>query len=581
MCIRPSGLSIVAAAGLLIGVSALPAAAQNALGDGTGLDRNLRQGSQGRNERGRDIRAEMRFQNAIITGNAPGGKSFHGEVGYLAADEIRAQLGSNDLFEYYRDSSTSSLPSLGIRGTDALRYQYSMATGSAPPPQLAGSFTLSRSQAGATGGQIGGLRSTADYLTQRESRKSVIGVRQQPDGRQIAVTASPLLGIREVTLAANTDGGSASASPDTPVNPQMPTTPSPGETGAGAPSTRPAAGWQFTGMEAVPRGVPRPGTRIDQMETAAPSSKAVEFTTKTHDQVLTQFKDEFEKGRAEKPGVKSAPAEKPEAGGSPAIPDAADWRARLDEMRAQLQGGKLKEKPGAKKPADEPAKPADAKPTPEEESRARAEQFRADREKREAQRKLLQQGLDEEALRAIKKTRPKVTDLTGPVSGNDSLAYADQMVGGQAALADGKYFDAEERFTRALAAIPGDPMAQIGRVHAQVASGLYMSAAVNLRSLMADHPELAGTRYGEKLLPKGERWAAIKGQLTGRLGADDVSVADASGLLLAYMGYQFSDADAVRDGLAEIDKHTADDPSAKKLAELLRAVWSEVPDPSK
>src|SRR6185295_9087936 len=132
---RPrSGLAtLIGSAGLALSLAVSPAAAQNALGNGTALDRNLQQGSGGKNAKGRDIKAEIQFQNAIITGNAPGGKSFHGDVGYLAADEIRANLGSNDLFSYYRDSSQSVLPAIGIRGTDALRYQYSLATGEAPP----------------------------------------------------------------------------------------------------------------------------------------------------------------------------------------------------------------------------------------------------------------------------------------------------------------------------------------------------------------------------------------------------------------------------------------------------------------
>jgi hypothetical protein len=44
----------------------------------------------------------------------------------------------------------------------------------------------------------------------------------------------------------------------------------------------------------------------------------------------------------------------------------------------------------------------------------------------------------------------------------DQAAYAGHMEAGQMALADGRFFDAEERFTRAMSAMPGDPMAGCG-----------------------------------------------------------------------------------------------------------------------
>ena len=55
--------------------------AQNALGDGNALDANT--GQRGRvNSTRPNFARELSFRNAIATGNAPGGLSFRGDLGY-------------------------------------------------------------------------------------------------------------------------------------------------------------------------------------------------------------------------------------------------------------------------------------------------------------------------------------------------------------------------------------------------------------------------------------------------------------------------------------------------------------------
>src|SRR5690606_6193755 len=49
------------------------------------------------------------------------------------------------LFSYRRDSFYSGLAGMGIRGTEALQYQFALTTGSEPPPNLRGSLLASRS----------------------------------------------------------------------------------------------------------------------------------------------------------------------------------------------------------------------------------------------------------------------------------------------------------------------------------------------------------------------------------------------------------------------------------------------------
>src|SRR5436190_12147983 len=128
-------LCIAAGLGLCV-VGARCARAQNALGGGQVLDHNLRQGSGGFNTPVRDINALIKFNNAVVTGNALFGKSFRGNVGYLATDDFRASLGSTELFPERRDLAQSAFPLAGVRGTDALQYQFALSTGQAPPTML-------------------------------------------------------------------------------------------------------------------------------------------------------------------------------------------------------------------------------------------------------------------------------------------------------------------------------------------------------------------------------------------------------------------------------------------------------------
>src|SRR5690242_13610043 len=80
-------------AALLVALAS-PAIAQ--IGTGRALDRNLQRGSGGVNPRSNSYADELRFRNAVVTGNAPGGFSFRGDVGYRAAGEFSSRLGSDD-----------------------------------------------------------------------------------------------------------------------------------------------------------------------------------------------------------------------------------------------------------------------------------------------------------------------------------------------------------------------------------------------------------------------------------------------------------------------------------------------------
>ena len=125
------------------------AVGQNALGDGRALDGNLSVDGP-LNVSRPSFEAELRFRNAIATGNAPNGLSFRGDTAFTAPSEFRGVLGSNDLFSFRRDTLTSGLAGMGIRGTDALQFQMSLTAGSQAPANLVGGFVQLRSGSGAS-----------------------------------------------------------------------------------------------------------------------------------------------------------------------------------------------------------------------------------------------------------------------------------------------------------------------------------------------------------------------------------------------------------------------------------------------
>lgn len=218
----------------LVGLLALAGTSfgQNALGDGRALDRNLQRGSGGVNTKVRDLDAQIKLNNAIVTGNAAYGRSFRGNAGYLATDEFRAGLGSNDLFKenlisagsaslggaatiggsgIFNSSSPSDPSSVrftqrGIRGTDALRYQMALTTGNANPADAGDApVAIRRAGAGASGRTIGNaIRSTSEFRAQRSIQPTVLGT-TIVNGDSYALLASPLMGVKVRGVEASTD----------------------------------------------------------------------------------------------------------------------------------------------------------------------------------------------------------------------------------------------------------------------------------------------------------------------------------------------------------------------------------------
>ena len=138
----------------------------------------------------------------------------------------------------------------------------------------------------------------------------------------------------------------------------------------------------------------------------------------------------------------------------------------------------------------------------------------------------------------------------------------------QAALAEGKFFEAESYYGQLVREAPQNPLARIGQIHAEMGAGMIRSAAFHLRTLFEDHPELIAARYGEQLLPPANRLEWLRGELQDKL--DDPTVSGAQpGLMAAYLGWQIQSRPLVRFGLAKAEEAKPLDP----LMPVLRRIW--------
>ncbi|GAB4385284.1 MAG: hypothetical protein Kow0022_10570 [Phycisphaerales bacterium] len=446
--------------------------AQDALGDGRGLENSL-SATSSRNYQRPSLANEIRFRNAIATGNAPGGLSFRGDLGYTAPGDFRGQLGSDDLFAFRRDSLYSGLAGMGIRGTDALQFQFAMTTGARPPQNLVGSLICDRGfSGGVTTGRLpeglqpntpiqrspepfepeGGtmlwtLRAPSAYESNRSYQPTLLATSDPNAETVYGVTASELRGVRRTELA------------QPPSN--------------------------------------RINTALEPMR--------IETSFLRLQEQLRERAAEAEAAAAPPTATDTRPA----------------WEQRLEELRNQIL---------APPPAETPS----------------AEGQAGDRLKLHA---------DPETLRMLKggDGEPMANFVPPDADG----VYAEHMKVGQSLIAAERYFDAEERFTQALTIRPGDVDAQVARVHAQIGAGMYLSAAVNLRTLLLDHPELVSVRYAANLLPSVTRIGEVAADF--RAAAEAVRVenptlaairrARAAGLLMVYLGYQTNDRALFEEGL--------------------------------
>lgn len=582
------GLAIVAVAGLAVGI----ATAQTQSGNALQRDLNRVKTGPGQQAAGqgpistsaRDIVQEVRLRNAIVTGNAPGGLSFRGNVGYTAPEDFRGSLGSDDTFAFRRDSLPSGAAGMGYRGTESLQYQFAYTTGSSSPTMyttrlagtsaalpsagtaptratdLSGLQTRQNVGEGAwstSAANMGTLRSVSAFQSSRLLTPSVVGYRPTFAGLE-RTSASPLLGVRTVTLGNELERGAPATRPNAaPVaSPNNAAAPSTAASTAAPTSAAPSTSASIPAGQ-TPPAVAQPDQPGPRPATPAPGGQpgatpnAEPGRTDIFGSTRSRLRNEI---NARTPGVRpgteptTQPAAQPGTPGAQATPQDEDpYEARMAKLRAMLDPNQRRRAPRV-----DPNTPDDQL-TPEQRA-ARAAQ----------EGKLA--GVDQELIDLIRDA--KVTTSTLIMDPESKDAIDAQMLRGQQLMGEQRYFDAEEQFARVVSFRPGDTAALIGRAHAQLGAGLFLSSALNLREVFANQPETMAVRYQHPAIPDTDRLRILLDRL--RTNLQRGRAMNESALLVAYVGHQLDDQRIREEGLNAMRAVDLTDP----LPDVLERAWA-------
>ena len=130
-----------------------------------------------------------------------------------------------------------------------------------------------------------------------------------------------------------------------------------------------------------------------------------------------------------------------------------------------------------------------------------------------------------------------------------------------------RYFRAEDAFRTASIIAPSSPLPLLGLASAQVGCGVQLAAAITLRRLLTDFPEMIDVRLAANLQCDPQRMRDVAQQCV-RFGRDSANASD-FGLVAAWSGHQLGDRALVESGLSLMDGASTKDP----FVEALRAVW--------
>jgi hypothetical protein len=490
---------------------------------------------------------EVQMRNALVTGNVSGLGSFRGNVGYSAPSEFRGSLGSDQSYSFRR-SAASSIGQRSIRGGDAIRYQMGNTTGSSynsgslisrsgltgrnAAQAAPGSESISARQSSGFGYSPlnSSLRSTATFTSGQSLQPRVL-TRTDAAGTDRTTLGSSLLGVRELPNSISP----AFQSPADKARDEL----RPGQ----VPSTV-----QPISQSAVNR------TSDPLVENLAPGMSLSRSVVDELRDRQAKLASEKAMGRAAV-GTGKVEGDANAASGEQA-PRVDAWQERVAELRRKLL------------------------PKSDQDILA-GRRFRSPlqqlKDNIEEQKRGISKILDDDTVAVLRDGAGQTRQFVA-AGGND--AYSEHMTNGQKLMGEGRYFDAEERFSKALAAKDGDPTALAGRLHAQLGAGLYLSAGVNLRDLFSNNPEVIAMRYTGDTIPPPDRLVSIASDLRARINrmrdlGGVLSIDE--GLLLSYIAWQLGDAGLVSEGLVAADaadkQRVSTGEEADPLIEVLRKVW--------
>ena len=521
------------AAAIVMAILAAPTAArgQYALGDGRALDANL--STISRYNQTKQGFLLNRINEAIVTGTAPGGRSFRGNLGYTSTFAFRGATAGQSQYGFERDSIYSNLATRRAVPGDPGRfgsYQVPLASaGGATSPYAAGANVLTP-MSGASLQQIARAR----YGTSLPDLDAGRGAQQFRPTRRLAAPS------REAAagLASQASPGPATIASITTIDPLLD---------------------RGSLLAASARGaLTRPGraeSELGRGSGAAPSAGAATRNALARGIDRTFDGVAFREGwsnRIAPPSAASASAATPLLAGQDSY---ADYIARFTAGNAAA-------------PLPQPGQPYD------EQTLNTMRQFSRDWLGIGAAERDLPNpstspivSLTDEKVAEISRPMPAIARLAG----DNSSQFADHVRLAETALSEERYFDAESWFSVALYSTPDHPLAIAGLVNAQLGAGKFRSAAVSLRRLFEAHPEIINTRYERNLLPRPDRLAAAADELKAMFAQPGATVE--AGLLLAYVGHLTDQPDLIVQGLDELDARQPDD----ALSGVLRRVWLATP----
>ncbi len=588
---------LIACAGAGLSPAAL---AQDALGDGTALDSNLQVGSGGYNGPGNNWQSEIAYRNALVTGNVAGGKQFRGSVGYSGVNDFRGSLGSDLVYNFQRETFYSGLATL--RGVEAssLLMRGPMGGLRGGLSGLSGDLVINRPGAGAQSGAVTGssvtaqnqyndlvafdaynttLRSTSAFTVRNATRPQIVGTASDGTNR-LALAASPLGGVDALSFIDPALVSGRSFNPSQfDLDPRIAI---PGFREQAIEDQRLLN--ELENAEAIAERMPGHERILNDLRETAERRGLIEPQRTQSgegdaDQPLNPNRNPGERqperptneSGLQLPSLDSLNPSGNEAGtpgsgnDSPgAAPQGTDELDRLLRgFSRDLEANRFPMGPsGLGGPNNAPPEAGPTRLSRPQDLAAREE---LDEEARAQQDRM---------QRVIELLREQSSTIEHIAPSSGGTLYAEHMRAGERLLGEGMWFIAEERFVAALSSKPGDAMAAVGRVHAQLGAGLFLSAAVNLSDLLRAYPELATVRYEESLLPGDERLERIRKQLRDRSVKDDPSARNA-GFLLAYLGFQTGRPDDVREGFAVVTRvNEALETPTDPLVPVLQDLWS-------
>jgi len=632
---------LLAAAGLVlsVGVAALaqqqpPSSPLSPLGGGRALDANLST-TQGRiNTQVFDLQAIVRYNNAVVTGGATGGRSLRVPTGYTS--DYGGFGTSSALFRFNRDATDPRASVLGAGLTPGVGQSAFRAPLGTIGTGRIGSGSDAGAQAAAWGFQsskAAELPRVGAFARARASGNSglIVGLSDDGRGGLNAVRASTLRGLineplpvglggmprggvdpltgRELLSASPGSGRPIDSSVNTRVRPDGSVAPSAGD------PVRPGAETPGGNSGANPSS--SPNANPSTSPTTTPSMDPTD--SRSGPTSLQPLRSSRPLEPFSKRGAGSAQLEQARAGFRSALTgsieaqrarDAAKPPQGADQVPGQVRPMTpgVSPAPAGGEPSAKPATSGGLNPLTPDEIEATMARLRARLlgdytplgqtpfppapvlvaapgtgprgsepgfQGRTPSPRLTPEELpDQRAIDALRDMNVRLKELI-PAGASPAQAADGYIKIGQQLLSERRYASAEQAFDQALVQREGDAMARVGRAHASIASGMLLSGSIELQRVLSDEPELIGVRFDPAVLMPKDRAAqiveSIEAQHEGFPGGE---VSRRGALIQAYLGWQFDEAGWTKRGLEVMAQGWTQGP-ALELRRVVQGVWGK------